>query len=58
MLNLSEHEMLNAHKYNISIQHFSGSDKARMQFFLLINVEIPTIVGISTFISRKNFMLS
>ena len=25
-----------------------------MKFFLLINVEIPTIVGISTFVSRKN----
>ena len=30
----------------------------RMLFFLLINVRIPTIVGILTFISKKNFMLS
>ena len=35
------------------IQLFAGSDKPRMLFFLLINV-----VGILTFVSRKNFMLS
>ena len=29
-----------------------------MKFFLLINVKMPTIVGILIFISRKNFMLS
>ena len=29
-----------------------------MLFFLLINVKMPTIVGILTFISRKKFMLS
>ena len=33
---------------------FSGSDKPRMPFFLLINVK----VGILTFMSMKNFMLS
>ena len=27
-----------------------------MLFFLLINVKMPTIVGILTFLSRKNFM--
>ena len=27
------------------IQHFSGSDKPGMLFFLLINVKMPTIVG-------------
>ena len=32
---------------------FLGSDKPRMLFFLLINVEIPVIVGILTFMSRK-----
>ena len=51
------------------MQHFSGSDKPKMLFFLLINVKIivgillinvkmPTIVGILTFMSRKIFMLS
>ena len=29
-----------------------------MLYFLLINVKIPTIVGILTFMSRKNFMLN
>ena len=60
MLNSVEHEILNAHKYkkNQEIRLFIGSDKPRMLFFTLINVKIPTIVGILTFMSRKNFMLS
>ena len=33
---------------------FLGSYKPRLLFFLLINVKIPTIVGILTFMSRKN----
>ena len=28
-----------------------------MKFFLLINVEMPTIVGISSFMSKKNSIL-
>ena len=32
---------------------FSDSDKPRMLFFLLINVKMPTIVGILTFMSGK-----
>ena len=35
------------------IQHFSVPDKPRVLFFLLINVEMPTIVGILIFMSRK-----
>ena len=35
-----------------------GSDKPRMLFFPLINVKVPTVVGIFTFMSRKNFILS
>ena len=65
MLNLVEHEILNAHIY-INIKKFGfffcggggGSDKPRMLFIPLINVKMPTIVGILTFMSRKNFMLS
>ena len=34
------------------------SDKPRMQCFPLINVKMPTIIGILIFMSRKNFMLS
>ena len=56
----AEHEILNAHKYKTikKFSFFSGSDKFRMLFFLLINVKMPTIVGILTFMSRKKFMLS
>ena len=61
MLNSAEHKISNAQKYmnNISgIQLFLGSDKPRLLFFLLINVKMPTIVGIITFMSWKNIMLS
>ena len=50
--------------YTISSPGAFGSGELKIQgiqlfsFFLLIYVEMPTIVGISTFISRKNFMLS
>ena len=37
---------------------FLGSDKPRMLFFPLINVKMPTVVGILTFMSRKNFTIS
>ena len=37
---------------------FLGSDKPKMLFFPLINVKMPTIVGILTFMSRKIFILS
>ena len=57
MLNSAELEILNDPKYE-NIQHFSGLDKPRMLFFLLINVEMPTTVGILTFMSRKHFMLN
>ena len=40
------------------IQLFSGSDKPGMLFFLLINVKMPTVVGILIIMSRKIFMLS
>ena len=57
MLNSVEHEILNAHNYkNIKkFGFFLGSDKPRMLFFQLINVKMPTIVGILTFMSRKKF---
>ena len=52
MLNSAEHEILNAHKYR-KFKKFS-SDK----FFMLKNIEMPTIVGILTFMSRKKFVPS
>ena len=39
------------------IKHFSCSTQLSMKFFLLINVKIPTIVGILTFMSGKNSTL-
>ena len=36
------------------IKLFSCSTQLSMKFFLLINVEMPAIVGISTFTGRKN----
>ena len=58
MLNSVEREILNAISIKISRNSaFLGSDKPRMLFFPFINVKMPTIVGILTFMSRKNFML-
>ena len=37
---------------------FLGLDKPRLLLFLLIDVKMPTIVGIFTFMSRKSFILS
>ena len=39
------------------IKHFSGSTQLNMKFFLLINVKMATIVGILTFMNRKNSIL-
>ena len=39
------------------IKLFSSSAQLRLKFILLINVEMPTIVGILTFISRINYRL-
>ena len=57
---LAEHEILNAYKFkNIKkFSFYSCSNKPRMLFFLLINVKMPTVVGILTFMSTKTFILS
>ena len=39
------------------IKLFSCSTQLSMEFFLLINVKMPTVVGILTFISGKNSIL-
>ena len=59
MLNSAEHEILNTRKYN-NIKQFSlFRVQIRLEcYFSFINVKMPTIVGILTFMSRKNFMLS
>ena len=56
MPNSAEHGILNAYKYKIiRLQLLTCSHKPIMLFFQLINVKVPTIVGILTIISRKNF---
>ena len=39
------------------IKLFSYSAQLRLKFILLINVKMPTIVGILTFMSRINYRL-
>ena len=39
------------------IKHFLCSTQLSMHFFLLINVKMPTIVGILTFMSGENSIL-
>ena len=39
------------------IKPFSCSTQVSMKFFLLINVKMPTIVGILTFMSGNNSIL-
>ena len=62
MLNSAGHEILTAHKCKNfkNFSFFLGSDEHIhvMLFSLLLNVEMPTIVGILTFMSRKKFMLN
>ena len=60
MLNLAENEICFACKnLNTSDLNFlpAQQDWARI-FFLLINIKMPTIVGILIFISRKKILLN
>ena len=56
----AEHEIerLISIKITRNSAFFSGSDKPIMLFFLLIDDKMPTIVGILTYMSGENFMLS
>ena len=59
VFNSVEHEILTAHKsINKEIRLLLVSDKSRMLFFPHINVIMPTIVGILTFMSGENFMFN
>ena len=54
-----EHEISTAHKTKmLKYKDFFLLKHSNGVFILLINVEMPTIVGILTFMSRINFMLS
>ena len=39
------------------IKLFSCSTQLSMKFFLLMNIKMPTVVGILTFVRRKNSIL-
>ena len=61
MLNSAANEICSAYKkkLNTSNLHFSScAAELSMKFFLLINIKMPTTVGILIFISRKNIMLN
>ena len=59
MLNSAEHEICPASKSQIANKCNSFMlNIAEHKISLLINVKMPTIVGIFKFISRENFMLS
>ena len=60
MLNSAENEICSAYKkikYH-QFKLFSCKAELNMKFFLLKNIEMPTIVGISIFISRKKVSCS
>ena len=59
MLNSTEHEISTAHKTKIpTMKKFLALSLSYVVFIMLINVKMPTIVGILTFMSSKNFVLN
>ena len=56
VLSSTKHEILTAHNYQNSQYQwiFSDLNHQSHSFILLINVKMPTIVGILTFMSRMN----
>ena len=59
MLNSAENEICSAYKkLNTKNVNFFLQSRAEHEKFLLINIKMPTIVGILIFISKKNFMLN
>ena len=46
-----------ASKHAQVIKLFSCSAELRLKFILVINVKMPTVVGILTFMSRINYSL-
>ena len=58
MPNSTEHEISTAHKLKyLQMKKFLDSSRLDVVFIMLINVKMPTIVGILTFMSRINFLL-
>ena len=59
MLNSTEHEIITAHKTKLlKMMTFLAFKLSNGVFVMLINVKMPTIVGILTFMSMINFMLN
>ena len=59
MLNSTEHEISTAHKTKIPAnKKFLALSLSAAVLIMLINVKMPTIVCILTFMSRINFVLS
>ena len=60
MLNSTEHGISTAHKNLKSrqIKKCIALSLSDVVFIMLINVKMPTIVGILKFMSRMNFVLS
>ena len=59
MLNSTEHEISIVHKTKIPTKkEVSGLSLSDDVIIMLINVKMPTIVGILTFMSRINLVLS
>ena len=61
MLNSIEHEIPTAHnktKIYQQVKKFLAFSLSDVVFIMLLNVKMSTIVGIITFMSRINFVLS
>ena len=59
MLNSTEHEISTAHQTKIlTHKEVSCLSLSDILFIILINVKMPTIDGILTFMSRINFVLT
>ena len=57
MLNSAEHEIRPANKFKTNNCKFFLAKQLSMKIPLLINMKMPTVVGIFMFIIRANFML-
>ena len=60
MLNSTEHDISTAHKKTkiLTKKKYLALSLSDLVFIMLKNVKMPTMVGILTFMSRINFMLS
>ena len=53
----TEHTTVKKQSGTEALKQLSYSTQLSMKFFLLINVKMPSNVGISTFMSMKNYIL-